>query len=159
MQWDSCDTPPQLRYELDALRRRHAHLALKANVESSEAGRTSLGARVEVLQGQVDSAQAAYDAAEQAVNTLLHELIERSADVQDVVKQALQAESAALLRMAAPEGLVAKSFKRAAAPTPEEVEEDAAATKVAVTVDGQAPSVDVVAVADAGPLGASAYAT
>lgn len=106
----------------------------------------------------MDSAKAAYDVAEQSLNTLLHELIERSAEVQDVVKQALQAESAALLRVAAPDGLVAKSFKVAAKPTPEEEEEDAEASKTAVAA-AEAPPAS--AVVEPGPLatGASAYAT
>lgn len=126
-------------------------------METNEAGRTAYGTRLETLQHQVDGAQAAYNTAEQELNTLLHELIERSADVQDVVKQALQAESAALLRMAAPDGLVAKSFKMAAKPTPEEEEEDAAAAKAAAEVAEQTTKAEE----EAGPLanGASAYAT
>lgn len=132
-------------------------MASKANVETSEAGRTAYATRLEALQAQVDGAKAAFDSAEQAVNTLLHELIESSADVQDVVKQALQAESAALLRMAAPDGLVAKSFKLAAKPTPEEEEEEAA--EVVAEADGTKAAETGVA-AEAGPLAnGSVYAT
>lgn len=158
-------TPPpqrphtQLRYELDCVRRRHASVATRANTDSSENTRSIMSTRAEELHAKMDAMQVAFDAAENETNELLHDLIERCNDVQDIVKQALQAESAALLKMVEPNGFVSKSFRMAAKPTQEELDEEDAADKVVGTSGvAEEPSKGVAVQNGAAPT-KSAYAT
>ncbi len=139
------------------MRRRHAAVATRANTHSSEDTRNASSTRAEGLHGKAEAMQAAFDAAENETNELLHDLIERCNDVQDIVKQALQAESSALLKMVEPNGFVSKSFRMAAKPTQEELDEDATAVVAAEKSKGDE---EVAAeVANTGGATKSAYAT